>query len=464
MSNVWTPPVYDHSRRPDLIWTTHLLQSESDPSNFARAAKWCSDGTAALAQCENQSFQHVYLRPHDLSEMPGTPNQFERLIKQPSPILDFEWFPTATLRDPASFCFIASVRECPVKLLDGSDGRLRASYKIVDHRERFIAPHSLAFNMSMDKLYCGFEDAIEIFDVQSPGEGTRLHTSPSKKSRDGLKGIISALAFSRDAASGIYAAGSLNPSTPSSPNIALFSEATGETPVMFVGTESHSHGPSTGIRASVTQLMFNPSRPYLLYASFRRHDAIYAWDLRSDVSMPVNIFLKDSFTGSMDTGGKEVNDAVPTNQKLRFDIDIGGQILAAGDQRGRISIFDILTGDTASGSDEVHAVASTHSALQYEAHEDAIGSVAFHPLRPMLLSVSGSRHFDRISSNADGGLESSPSSSDEDTAINRRNSVVKISRRRPQPMTVDASVKLWCFGENTCSDESAASDSHQYTS
>lgn len=38
------------------------------------------------------------------------------------------------------------------------------------------------------RLYCGFEDAIEIFDVQRPGEGERLSTTPSKKSKDGLKG------------------------------------------------------------------------------------------------------------------------------------------------------------------------------------------------------------------------------------------------------------------------------------
>ena len=40
------------------------------------------------------------------------------------------------------------------------------------------------------RIYCGFEDAIEVFDVHYPGEGMRLHTTPSKKSKDGLKGTI----------------------------------------------------------------------------------------------------------------------------------------------------------------------------------------------------------------------------------------------------------------------------------
>ena len=154
-----------------------------------------------------------------------------RSFCQPAPILDFIWYPMATPLDPASFCIVASVRECPVKLLDASDGRvrfltiycpwfdrynivqLRASYRIVDHRERQIAPHSLVFNLTAQKLvlreylyvsfliifyprlYCGFEDAIELFDLSRPGEGTRLHTTPSKKSKDGLKGRLFRLIF-----------------------------------------------------------------------------------------------------------------------------------------------------------------------------------------------------------------------------------------------------------------------------
>jgi len=42
------------------------------------------------------------------------------------------------------------------------------------------------------RFYCGFEDAIEVFDVHREGnnEGTRLHTTPSKKAKDGLKGQV----------------------------------------------------------------------------------------------------------------------------------------------------------------------------------------------------------------------------------------------------------------------------------
>jgi len=158
------------------------------------------------------------------------------------------------------------------------------SYKIVDHRERQIAPHSLAFNLTAQKLviysppfcdfikcpcrlYCGFEDAIEVFDLSRPGEGTRLHTTPSKKSKDGLKGeillllclfsltrvfhiqgIISSLAFSPSYSLDecFYAAGSF---TPTDSNIAMFSDAK-EEPIMYVGG---------GPRAGVTQVRCHPA-------------------------------------------------------------------------------------------------------------------------------------------------------------------------------------------------------------
>ena len=50
-------------------------------------------------------------------------------------------------------------------------------------------------------------------------------------------GIISALAFcnSHDPSYGLYAAGSLSPSSANSANIALFDEGTGEKPVGWVG-------------------------------------------------------------------------------------------------------------------------------------------------------------------------------------------------------------------------------------
>ena len=49
----------------------------------------------------------------------------------------------------------------------------------------------------MSRLYCGHDNAIEIFDFARDGsEGTRISTTPNRKSRDGQKGIISDLSIS----------------------------------------------------------------------------------------------------------------------------------------------------------------------------------------------------------------------------------------------------------------------------
>ncbi|RDB17540.1 Telomerase Cajal body protein 1 [Hypsizygus marmoreus] len=421
----WSPPQYNVSKPPRLQFSQELAQDEDFPENFARTVKWCPDGSTFLAQCENRTFQLFNTFPiptnQDTPALANIPSQTPTLVlPQPSPILEFLWYPSATPLNPASFCFLASVRECPVKLLDASDGRLRASYRIVDHRERQIAPHSLAFNITADKIYCGFEDAVEVFDVLRPGEGTRLSTTPSKKSKDGLKGIISALAFAPSHESDFYAAGSL---TPSPSNIAMFSEAHGAEPVMYV---------SGGPRAGVMQIHFNPTQPHIMYASYRRHSAIYSWDLRANVDEPVNIYRCN-----------ESEFEERTNQKMRFDVDLGGRWLSVGDQHGKVSLFDHQNRDTDSNG-EVPTWTETLEvlpSLEFPAHKDAVGSVAFNPVRSVLLSASGSRHFHPNDDDGDDHhSDDSEESENEERGMIRR-------KARPHPVSLDSSIKLWSFDD-----------------
>lgn len=77
-------------------------------------------------------------------------------------------------------------------------------------------------------LYCGYEDAIQVFDFQRPGEGTKLATRPTKKSKEGMKGIVSSISFCPDY-SGLFAASSLSSA------VTLFSETTGEDPIAYLG-------------------------------------------------------------------------------------------------------------------------------------------------------------------------------------------------------------------------------------
>jgi len=51
---------------------------------------------------------------------------------------------------------------------------------------------------------------------------------------------------------------------------------------------------------------------------------VYSWDIRSDVDAPLEIFQVSSVLNAKSD--------VRTNQKMRFDVDIGGRFLSVGDQ------------------------------------------------------------------------------------------------------------------------------------
>ncbi|KAL4075461.1 hypothetical protein J3A83DRAFT_1973089 [Scleroderma citrinum] len=442
---IWKPPVYNVI--PDF------------QHNFARTVQWCADGSSALLQCENRSFQLFDISPGEQGPLTMT---HLLTLPQPSPIVDFVWYPSASRHNPPSYCFIASVRECPVKLLDGNDGRLRASYPIVDHRERQIAPHSLSFSPTADKLYCGFQDAIEIFDVQRPGEGERLHTTPSKKSKDGLKGIVSALAFSP---TGSYlAAGTLTPATTTADNIAVYdmSIQSESTQVLSMG------GICTRENGGVIQLEFSQTDEYSVYATFRRSRRLWAWDLRNTLA-PVCCFELEE-PGHIVLSEKSTAEEVtkdPTNQKTHFDIDRGGRWIGMGDQIGNITIYDLHSQHFASSADKTMGyeadseddIPVIRPTLSFKAHQDAVGAVTFHPLQSVLLSVSGSRHFDSHGIHHYGGSEDTEVDSDSDSTSDveggedvchyeRSRDTFRRTRTRPRPGVRDASMKLWDFGKS----------------
>lgn len=152
----------------------------------------CADGTSILTTSEDRTIRifdtlvvlhqsQVGLsmscdgadqtRPHEF-----TPDLFRshRSFAQPDAIHSTAWYPTASAAHPETFVLLASVRDGSVRMIDAMDGRvsslfcrqifsavvvvysipdtqIRATYPIVDHRERFIAPHSMAFNPSATK-------------------------------------------------------------------------------------------------------------------------------------------------------------------------------------------------------------------------------------------------------------------------------------------------------------------------
>ncbi|GJN87330.1 hypothetical protein Rhopal_000279-T1 [Rhodotorula paludigena] len=126
----------------------------------------------------------------------------------------------------------------------------------------------MAFAPNGASLYCGFENAIEILDVGSPG---------AQGSKEGQK-------------VGLY--------DPSQPN-----------PLVDLLWPSQ--------RGGVTKVLFHPLSPHLLCAASRQSSHLDVWDLRN-TSRP-------SSSGRLRRKAR-------TNQRIGFDIDPSGTWLAAGDQ------------------------------------------------------------------------------------------------------------------------------------
>ena len=70
------------------------------------------------------------------------------------------------------------------------------------------------------------------------------------------------------------------------------------------------------------QPTFDPLNSHILYASFRRRDEIHSWDLRG------------STVTRLETVCYGNGSRLETNQRTRFDIDVGGKLMGVGDQVG----------------------------------------------------------------------------------------------------------------------------------
>lgn len=128
---------------------------------------------------------------------------------------------------------------------------------------------------------------------------------------------------------------------------------------------------------TIIQLRFNPTQPHILYAAFRRCEAIYSWDLRGDVSNPICSFNNQQSSSSL-----------PTNQKIHFDLDSTGHWMGVGNQvilcfvsitplkhtqDGQIALFDLH--EPCTNQQEPPSLEGTSKAepsLRYKAHDGIV--------------------------------------------------------------------------------------------
>ncbi|KAJ3126179.1 Telomerase Cajal body protein 1 [Nowakowskiella sp. JEL0407] len=284
----------------------------------------------------------------------------EICIKSPEPVHDFSWYPVAEQYYGVS-CFITIVRDHPLHLWDANIGLLKQKYAAYDHCDQLWTPNCVEFNLDGSSILCGFENALMIFDTQT-GTRTRINTTPTRKSKDGIKGIVSTIAFSGDY-SGLFCLGTY------SGFCSLHDYRTvSETGALETLYQLEGMG-------GITYTKFSKDGNYLYFCT-RKSGRIRMWDLRKSGEILADI-------------GRSVD----TCQRLGFDLierTESESLLVAGDCDGLLNFFDMredLEGDRRLFAEKVH--------------HDAVSDVCVHPFANLVATCSGQRHFPEYDDDSD---------------------------------------------------------------
>eukprot|EP00049_Salpingoeca_infusionum_P023602 m.13016 g.13016 ORF g.13016 m.13016 type:complete len:674 (-) comp5893_c0_seq1:426-2447(-) len=376
--------------------------AERTPNNFLKRCLWSPDGTSLatnssdacvrlfqLAEAKEDgasrgttasaaTASHSSQPQYDLVNQISIPEGGEM-------VYDLAWYPLMSWDQPETHAIATTCRSHPVHLWDSSTGDLRATYRNINRVDEVAACHSLQFTPDGQRLYCGFETKVHVFDVSRPGRD--YEARPLKNKRTGMNGIVSSLAFNSDGA--MYACGTFGK------KVGLYVERDGE----CCGVANVANG--------VTHMKFTQlGAASMLLVGTRVSSALECFDIRCMAS-PV-------FTIPRPCG---------TNQRLYFDTTPCGQYAILGLQTGEVQWVDLaaLNNDPYLSEQQQQRYA-IHSAAVDGAGvvtwrgslfkcESSVSSVACHPWYNWIAMTTGQRRFANVGA-------SDSSSSDSDSEMN----------------------------------------------
>jgi WD40 repeat protein len=230
----------------------------------------------------------------------------------------------ASRTDPETCCIITCTKDHPIGLWHLLYGKRVGSYSAYNDKDELVTPLTAVFDPSGERIYAGYDSCLRIFRVVRPGrECEELRLTPSRRSKEGLKGRISSIAFSPEEGGRMYAVGCY------SGKVGIYSEASHEPFVIF--DSQHVYG--------VSQIAFSPEGYYFI-SSGRKDDWVTVWDLRMT--------------------GRELyhlERPMKTHQRTRFSIQRQQSLLMVGDQVSHIELFDM--------SDHPHFISLCRSEWPY---------------------------------------------------------------------------------------------------
>eukprot|EP01112_Ceratiomyxa_fruticulosa_P012170 TRINITY_DN3359_c0_g2_i1.p1 TRINITY_DN3359_c0_g2~~TRINITY_DN3359_c0_g2_i1.p1 ORF type:complete len:528 (-),score=118.66 TRINITY_DN3359_c0_g2_i1:48-1589(-) len=327
-------------------------------TNFLKGSKFSPDGTCLLSCSEDNSLRLFEIDQSMVYNENAHPTNLKSVLKvsEAGTIYDYCWYPKMSSQDSSSSFFVSTSRSSPVHMWDAFNGKLKGSYLPYLHADEFCYVYSMCFDLQGEKLYCGGENRVIVFQTSDPSSNFQVIKTGAKKRKTtkawdnftGQLGIISSISFSPDY-SGMFACGCYNKT------VGLYDSKNNNTIAILSDAQSTMGG--------VTQVHWGKDGKYL-FAGARKSNEILVWDVRADLE---NVVAR-------------LQRPLSSNQRLYFDIDPTGNYLVTGDQEGNIWVYDIY-------NDLGKLVAHIPQ------FQDTINGVSFHPTLPILSLSTGQRKY-----------------------------------------------------------------------
>ena len=316
----------------------------STNQHYTKGVLFSPDGTCILTTV-NANGMLCYELPQDLYGKEEIDEEREITLLKPviqiksiGNIYDFTWYPYMSSYDPDTCFWISSTQNEPVKMFDAFNGGYKCSYRSYDYADELEAALSVCFSPDGTCIYAGCKKSINVFTTSVPGR--EYDTIP-------IKQPISCLATNYYESS-VLAAGSWNKS------ITLI-----DTRDYLTIDTLHGH------KGGVTFLKYSANGEHLVSGS-RKDSNLLLWDMRN-LSLPMYKFAR----------------RVDNNQKVYFDISVGGTWMASGDTRGLLHLWNLRDQNDDGFPKET----------QFPLHQDSLSGVSLHPYLPILASSSGQFKF-----------------------------------------------------------------------
>lgn len=317
----------------------------STNQHYTKGTSFSPDGTCILSTV-NAVGMMCYELPTDLYGKEEISDEREINLLKPvieiktmGNIYDFTWYPFMSSYDPATCFWISSAQNEPVKMFDAFNGSFKCSFRSYDYADELEAALSVCFSPDGQNIFAGMKKSINIFTTTVPGR---------EYDTINIKQPISCLAMNYYEAN-VLAAGSWNKT------ISLI-----DTRDYLTIDTLHGH------KGGVTYLKYSANGEHLFSGS-RKDSNLLCWDMRN-LSLPLYKFTR----------------RVDNNQRVYFDISMGGTWLASGDTRGLVHIWNLRDLNEDGFPKEI----------QFPLHQDSCSGVSLHPYLPILASGSGQFKFE----------------------------------------------------------------------